>query len=165
MNLASLWKLPVLFLVENNLYAVSTKSSSSVAGGSVAKRAPGYEIPCRIVDGNDLEAVYFTAQEAIDFIRSGNGPFLIECHTYRIEGHYYGDAMLYRSKEEVDEWRKKDPLLHVETLFAERGIFTEAECRMIWNEVQQEVDEAVTIAESSPDPAIEALFEDVLTEG
>lgn len=165
MNLAALWRLPVLFLFENNHYAVSTEVSCSLAGGSVAKRAAGYDIPSQVVDGNDLELVHFATAEAIQYVRAGNGPYLLECHTYRIEGHYYGDAMVYRSKEEVEAWRKRDPLLRAESLLIERGILSEAECRAIQKEVQREVDEAVAYAESSPEPSIESLFEDVYTVG
>jgi acetoin:2,6-dichlorophenolindophenol oxidoreductase subunit alpha len=164
MNLAALWKLPVLFLFENNHYAVSTECNQSIAGGSLVKRAAGYDIKAACVDGNDLESVYFAAKDAIAYVRGGNGPFLLECETYRIEGHYYGDAMLYRSKDEVDAWRKKDPLLRVERMLVERGILNEEECRSTYQEVSAEVDEAVVYAEASPEPELSALFEDVLTE-
>ncbi len=165
MNLAALWKLPVLFLFENNGYAVSTRSSCSIAGGSLVKRAAGYGFPAQSVDGNDLEAVYFAGCEAIQYVRSGKGPFLLECNTYRIEGHYYGDAMVYRSKEETDEWRKKDPIARVEALLNSRGILTEPECRQVQAGVQREIDEAVAFAESSPEPTPDFLFEDIYTEG
>jgi pyruvate dehydrogenase E1 component alpha subunit len=165
MNLAAIWKLPVLFLFENNCYAVSTCSSYSMAGGSMVKRAAGYGLPAQTVDGNDLEAVYFAACEAIQYVRSGKGPYVLECNTYRIEGHYYGDAMVYRSKEETDEWRKKDPILRVEQRLIERGLLTEADCRQIQAAVQQEVNEAVQFAEASPEPDPAALFEDIYTEG
>ena len=165
MNLASLWKLPVLFLFENNRYAVSTECCRSMAGGSVVKRAAGYDIPGRVVDGNDLEAVHFAAMELIQYVRQGNGPGVLECHTYRIEGHYYGDAMVYRTKEEVEEWRTKDPLVRVESLLVQREILTQEQCRQIQVQVQQSVDEAVAFAENSPEPALESLFDDVYTAG
>ena len=163
MNLAALWKLPVVFLFENNHYAVSTECNQSIAGGSVAKRAAGYDMPSLCVDGNELEAVYFAAQKAIEHARSGKGPFLLECETYRIEGHYYGDAMLYRSKDEVDEWRKKDPILRTELLLIERGILSKEACNAIFKEVSREVEEAVAYAEASPEPEADAIFEDVYT--
>ncbi|MDP2966242.1 MAG: thiamine pyrophosphate-dependent dehydrogenase E1 component subunit alpha [Pelolinea sp.] len=163
MNLASLWKLPVLFLFENNRYAVSTETSRSMAG-NMEKRAAGYDLPFARVDGNDLEAVHFAAQDAIAYVRSGKGPFVMQGDTYRIEGHYYGDAMVYRSTEEVDGWRKKDPILRVEKLLAERGIMSEAEYQQVRAEIQQEVNEAVAFAEASPQPALESIFEDVYTE-
>jgi TPP-dependent pyruvate/acetoin dehydrogenase alpha subunit len=163
MNLASLWKLPVLFLFENNRYAVSTETSRSMAG-TMEKRAAGYDLPFVKVDGNDLEAVHFAAQDAIAYVRSGKGPFVMQGDTYRIEGHYYGDAMVYRSTEEVDGWRKKDPIMRVEKLLVDRGIMSEADYLIIRSEIQQEVDEAVVFAEASPQPAPESIFEDVYTE-
>lgn len=163
MNLASLWKLPVLFLFENNHYAVSTEVSRSMAG-SMAKRAAGYDIPFAEVDGNDVEAVYFKAEEVIEHVRSGKGPFVMQCNTYRMEGHYFGDAMVYRSSAEVEEWRKKDPILHVEKLFRERSILTDNEIVSLRSGVQAEVDEAVTFAENSPQPALDSIFNDVYSE-
>jgi len=163
MNLASLWKLPVLFLFENNRYAVSTETRTSMAG-SMEKRAAGYDLPFIKVDGNDLEAVHFAAQDAIAYVRSGKGPFVMQGDTYRIEGHYYGDAMVYRSTAEVDEWRKKDPIMRIENLLIERGIMSEPEYQIIRAEIQQEVDEAVAFAEASPQPAFDSIFEDVYSE-
>lgn len=164
MNLASLWKLPVIFLFENNRYAVSTEVGCSMAGCDMLKRAAGYAMPARAVDGNDLEAVHFASGEIIDFVRSGNGPYVLECDTYRIEGHYYGDAMVYRSKEEVEEWRRKDPIVRVEQSLIARGILKEEECRRIEAEVSESVAEAVRFAESSPAPALESIHEDIFTE-
>ena len=165
MNLAAIWKLPVLFLFENNEYAVSTRSEYSIAGGSLVKRAAGYDMPGVEVDGNDLETVYAAARVAIDYVRSGKGPYLLQCNSYRIEGHYYGDAMVYRSKEEVDEWREKDPILSTGKLLVSRGLLTEEQCQKIKEEIQQEVDEAVAYAENSPEPGLDSIFEDVFTEG
>jgi TPP-dependent pyruvate/acetoin dehydrogenase alpha subunit len=164
MNLAALWNLPVIFLFENNQYAVSTEVSCSMAGCNMMKRAAGYGIPATKVDGNNLEAVHFAAAEVIDYVRGGQGPYVLECETYRIEGHYYGDAMVYRSKEEVEQWRQKDPLVRAEKLLVQRGILSEAECRAIEAEVRQEVAAAVEFAENSPEPPLEAIFEDVFTE-
>ncbi len=163
MNLASLWKLPVLFLFENNHYAVSTEVGRSMAG-NMEKRAAGYDIPFVQVDGNDLETVHFTAEDVIHQVRSGEGPFVMQCDTYRIEGHYYGDAMIYRSGEEVDEWRKKDPIMRVEQLMVERGTLSEKEYQQIRADIKREVDEAVIFAEESPQPSLESIFEDVYTD-
>mgnify|MGYP000898613624 FL=1 len=163
MNLASLWKLPVLFLFENNHYAVSTEISRSMAG-SMAKRAAGYDIPFIEVDGNDVEAVHFAAEEVIDHVRSGNGPFVMQCNTYRMEGHYFGDAMVYRTSAEVEEWRKKDPILHVEQLFRERSILTVDEIANLRAGIQAEVDDAVAFAENSSQPALDSIFSDVYSE-
>lgn len=164
MNLAALWELPVIFLFENNCYAVSTEVNHSMAGCNMLNRAAGYGIPATKVDGNNLEEVHFAAEEAIDHVRSGKGPYLLECATYRIEGHYYGDAMLYRRKEEVEGWRQRDPIVRAETVIIERGILSEAECRGIEAEARKEVENAVEYAENSPEPPIESIFEDVFTE-
>jgi len=163
MNMASAWRLPVLFLFENNRYAVSTHTSKSM-GGSMEKRAAGYNLPFIQVDGMDLEAVYTAATDVIKYVRSGKGPFVMQCDTYRYEGHYYGDPMVYRTKEEVDEWRKKDPIIHVEDILVKRGTLTKEEYKKIKADIQAEVDEAVVFAEASPQPPIESIFEDVYTE-
>ena len=152
-------------MYENNCWAVSTRSEYSTSGGSLVNRAAGYGIPGKEVDGNDLEAVYQAGQEVINYVRSGKGPYLLQCNTYRIEGHYYGDAMVYRSKEEVDEWRKKDPIILVGKLLCERGVISESDCERIEAEVQKEVIDAIAYAEASPEPSIESIFEDVYTEG
>jgi len=163
MNMASVWKLPVLFLYENNKYAVSTHTSKSM-GGSMEKRAAGYDLPFIKADGMDLEAVYMAAKKAIAHVRSGKGSYVMQCDTYRYEGHYYGDPMIYRSKDEVDGWRKKDPIMRVEDIMVERGILTKEEYQKKRVDIQAEVDEAVAFAEASPQPPIESMFEDVYTE-
>lgn len=163
MNLASLWALPAVFVFENNRYAVSTEASCSMAGEDMLKRAEAYGIPASRVDGNDLEAVHFEAERILDQVRSGKGPHLLECDTYRIEGHYYGDAMVYRSKEEVEEWRRKDPIVRAEELVQQRGILSKDECRRMENEVSQEVQQAVEHAEASPEPSLDSIFDDVYT--
>ena len=163
MNIASAWQLPVLFLFENNKYAVSTHTSKSM-GGNMEKRAAGYDLPFMKVDGMDLEAVYSAAKKAIARVRSGKGPYILQCDTYRYEGHYYGDPMVYRSKEEIDGWRDKDPIKHIEGILIKRGILKKEEFQKIKEDIQLEVDEAVAFAEASPQPPIESIFEDVYTE-
>jgi TPP-dependent pyruvate/acetoin dehydrogenase alpha subunit len=163
MNMASAWKLPVLFLFENNQYAVSTHTSKSM-GGSMEKRAVGYDLPFVKVDGMDLEAVYIAAKEAIAYVRSGKGPYVLQCDTYRYEGHYYGDPMVYRSREEIDKWREKDPIQHIEDIMVKRDILSQEEYHKIREDIHTEVNEAVAFAEASPQPPIESMFEDVYTE-
>jgi len=163
MNMASAWKLPVLFLFENNRYAVSTHTSKSM-GGSMEKRAAGYDLPFKKVDGMDLEAVHMAAKEAITHVRSGKGPYILQCDTYRFEGHYYGDPMVYRTKEEMDGWREKDPIMRVEEIMVKRGILIKEEYQKKRADIQMEVNEAVAFAEASPQPPIESMFEDVYTE-
>lgn len=163
MNIASIWKLPVLFLFENNQYAVSTQTQRSMAG-SMEKRAMGYDLPFREVDGMDLEEVYFASEDAIEHVRSGKGPFVLQCNTYRFEGHYYGDPMVYRSRAEINEWRKKDPVLHVENIVLERKLLSPEENQKIREDIQLEVDQAVAFAENSAQPQMDSIFEDVYTE-
>ena len=128
------------------------------------KRAAGYDMPFLRVNGMDLEAVYFAAEEAIAYARSGNGPFLIQADTYRYEGHYYGDPMVYRTKEEIDSYREKDPIGYAEGLLFKRGIMKQDAITELRNSIQAEVDEAVAFAEASPQPTLESMFEDVYTE-
>jgi len=165
MNLAALWNLPVFFVCENNRYAVSTCCADSIAGGNLVKRAAGYGIAGASVDGNDLEAVYLAARAAIGHVRGGQGPYFLECATFRIEGHYVGDAMLYRSRTETDEWRKRDPILHVEHLLLDRGILSREDCEGMRAEIEEEVRGAVQYAESSPEPGPAAIYEDLFTDG
>ena len=163
MNMASAWKLPVLFVFENNCYAVSTHTSTSM-GGSMEKRAAGYDLPFKKVNGMDLEAIYFAAKKAITHVRSGNGPYVMQCDTYRYEGHYYGDPMVYRSKGEIESWRKKDPIVQIESILVERKILSEEEYEKIKADIQLEVDKAVSFAEASPQPQVESIYEDVYTD-
>ncbi len=162
MNLASLWKLPVLFLFENNHYAVSTEISRSMAG-SMAKRAAGTYIPFIEVDGNDVEAVHFAAEEVIDHVRSGNGPFVMQCNTYRMEGHYFGDAMVYRTSARWKNGARKIPSACGAVI--PRAL--DPDCRMKLQSargIQAEVDDAVAFAENSSQPALDSIFSDVYSE-
>jgi pyruvate dehydrogenase E1 component alpha subunit len=163
MNMASAWRLPVVFLFENNQYAVSTHTTRSM-GGSMEKRAAGYDLPFVQVDGMDLEQVYFAAQDAIAHARAGKGPIVMQADTYRYEGHYYGDPMIYRTKEEIDSYRANDPIARVERILVERNIESEDHIEKIKADIQAEVDDAVSFAEASPQPAINSMFEDVYTE-
>lgn len=135
-----------------------------MAGCNMMKRAEAYGIPARKVNGNKFEEVHYASAEIIEVVRKGNGPYLLECETYRIEGHYYGDAMVYRSNNEVEEWRRKDPINHLETLLINQAIVSEEECRLIETEIRMEVSDAVDYAISSPEPAMESIFEDIYTE-
>jgi len=164
MNLAALWGLPVLFLCENNQYAVSTHCSRAIAGGSVASRAQGYGMPSYVVDGNDLEAVHFAAAEALERVRSGAGPYLLECKTYRIEGHYVGDATVYREDDEVDAWIEQDPIQRVRRRLLEREVLSEEVLRAFDAEIEATIEEAVAFALESPEPDLESIYDDVYTD-
>lgn len=152
-NLASIWKLPVIFVCENNLYGVSTHITSVITVKNVADRASAYGIPGIVVDGNDVLAVYEVAQEAINRAREGKGPTLIECKTYRHRGHSRFDPAIYQPKEEKEEWFKNDPILHFKRYLVDKKIASEDEIKTIEKEVVAAMEEAVRFAKSSPDPA------------
>jgi pyruvate dehydrogenase E1 component alpha subunit len=160
-NMASTWKLPVVFICENNLYAMGTHQSRVMSIKSVAERASGYGIPGATVDGNDVLLVYEAAMAAVERARGGEGATLIECRTYRRRGHSRADPAKYRPKDEVEEWLRRDPI----TLFQERllqgGLLLSSEIEQIEEQVTAEVEEAVKFAKESPYPAPEEALEDV----
>lgn len=162
-NLASIWKLPVIFVVENNMYGISLPQTRSMRVQDIADRARAYDIPGFVVDGNDVIAVYEAAGEAIQRARAGEGPALIECKTYRYRGHFEGDPMIYRTREEEEMWKAKDPIPRFEAKLMEMGVLTEAQAREINERILAEVEEAVRFAEESPWPAPEEVLEDVYT--
>src|ERR1051326_7295502 len=126
-NMAAIWKLPVLYVCENNQYTMSTRSDWSVAGGDPARRAAGYGIPGVTVDGMDFFAVNAAAAELGERARRGDGPAYLMCTTYRYHGHHAGDPLNYREKEEVERWRQQDPIELVKRAAIDRGAMTEAE--------------------------------------
>jgi pyruvate dehydrogenase E1 component alpha subunit len=161
-NLAAIWKLPVIFMCENNLYQISLSYSRQQLITSVAERGKAYGIPGVSVDGQDVLAVYEATREAVERARRGEGPTLIEARTYRFRGHFEGDPQIYRSKEEVEWWmNNKDPIKIFEKYLLERGIATREELDAIWKRVSNEVEEAVKFAEESPYPSPEELYDDV----
>jgi pyruvate dehydrogenase E1 component alpha subunit len=162
-NMASIWKLPVIFVVENNMYGISLSQTRSMRVQDIADRAAAYDIPGFVVDGNDVIAVYEAAGEAIQRARAGEGPALIECKTYRYRGHFEGDPMIYRTREEEEMWKAKDPIPRFEAKLKEMGLLTEAQAREINERIIAQVEEAVRFAEESPWPAPEEVLEDVYT--
>jgi pyruvate dehydrogenase E1 component alpha subunit len=157
MNMASLWKLPVVFVCENNGYAVSTPVKEGVCTTSIADRAEAYCMPGRRVDGNDVLAVQAAAEKAIKRARHGDGPSLIEAVSYRWEGHFYGDPMLYRSKEELEEWKAKDPLPRFAAHLRDHGFAREEQLAKIRDEVQVAVNSATSFALNSPQPSVDEV--------
>ena len=155
LNLASLWKLPVIFVCENNLYATSISVRRSTPVENISVRAAGYGMPGITVDGNRVDDVYAAAKEAIERARRGDGPSLVECKTYRVRGHFEGDDAFYRSKEEVAEARKRDPIDYWKRLLKDAGEIAEAEVDEITAAIDAEVAEAAAFAEASPFPAPE----------
>ena len=166
MNLASLWKLPVIFVVENNGYAEMTSQAGHQVVIDVADRGYGYKIPAVVVDGNDIMAVYEATSEAVLKARKGEGPAIIECKTYRHSGHYVGDPEVYRDKDEVESWKRpeKDPIVRFENLLLEKKILNKEEVEKIKSAVGDEIDKAVAFAEQSPHPDPNDLMVNVYAE-
>jgi TPP-dependent pyruvate/acetoin dehydrogenase alpha subunit len=161
-NMAAIWKLPVIFVCENNLYASTTPATYALAGGSVAARAAGYGIPGVSVDGNDLLAVRKVVGEAVERARKGQGPSIVENKTYRYRGHFEGDPQRYRSSEEIDKVRTKDDPIHrFTTLLRKEGILSDKQEKAIRGEVILQIEEAVSYAKSAPLPRPEEALEDL----
>lgn len=163
-NLAGLWKLPVVFFCENNLYGEGTPQHKQAPITDLAIRAEGYAFPGVIVDGNDVLTVFEATQTAAVRARAGDGPTFIEGKTYRHRGHYEGDPMVYRSKEELEQWRKRDPIALFRRRLLEADLVTEAELDAITGQVFDTLDEAVQFAADSPQPepmsALEGVYFD-----
>src|SRR5919199_1026955 len=149
-NLATIWKLPVVYVCENNQYAMSARSDWSVAGGDPARRAAGYGIPGVTVDGMDFFAVNRAASELVERARRGEGPAYLVCNTYRYHGHHAGDPLNYREKEEVERWRLQDPIERVKKVALDRGDMTAAQIADLEVRVEAQIDEAVEFAKTSP---------------
>ncbi len=161
LNLASVWDLPVVFVCENNLYAEFTPQAVHTKAACIADRAAVYGMRGVRVDGNDVPALFAAATEAVEAARSGAGPTLLEAMTYRYHGHHEGDPMAYRSKEEVEAWRARDPIPRFRAWLFDRSLLTPTEDGRLANEVQAEVDAATAFARESPWPVPEAALEDV----
>jgi pyruvate dehydrogenase E1 component alpha subunit len=163
-NLAGLWKLPVLFFCENNLYGEGTPQSQQAAVADLAERAAGYGFPGVIVDGNDVVAVYQAVLDAAARARAGEGPTFVEGKTYRQRGHYEGDPMVYRSVQEMEEWKGRDPVPAFRARLLGSGLFTEADLEEAVGGVMERLDQAVAYAEASPKPdpasALEGVYAD-----
>jgi TPP-dependent pyruvate/acetoin dehydrogenase alpha subunit len=160
-NLASIWKLPVVYVIENNMYAETTCIADTCNLTDIADRAAAYGIPGVTVDGNDVMAVYEAVGAAVAKARKGEGPTLVECKTCRHHGHYEGDTMTYRDTKEVDECKKRDPIPRFRKKLAEMGVLTEKEAEKIDQEIAQEIEAAVKFAAESPFPDPEEALEDV----
>ena len=166
LNLASLWKLPVVFFLENNLYGMGTHIERARAGGrEIYDDIAAYSIPGANVDGQDVLAVQEASREAVDRVRSGAGPVFIEAMTYRFRGHSVADAQAYRSRDEIGAWRENnDPLVNLRNLALGESIMDASEFEQIDKEARVVVDEAVQFAEDSPEPAPDALFDHVYSQ-
>jgi pyruvate dehydrogenase E1 component subunit alpha len=164
LNLAALWKLPVLFVCENNLYAMGTALELSESETDIHLKAQAYRLPAEAVDGMDVVAVEAAAQRAVAAIRAGNGPQFLECRTYRFRAHSLFDAELYRDKAEVESWKQRGPILRFGTWLRENDLLHETELQAIEAEVAAEVDAAVVFADAGEWEPIEDLTKDVYAE-
>jgi pyruvate dehydrogenase E1 component alpha subunit len=160
-NLAAIWDLPVVFICENNMYGMSLSSKKSVGAESIAVRAVAYGIPGKVVDGNDVFAVADAVEEAVAFARKGNGPSLLECRTYRWKGHSKSDANLYRTREEIDGWKRRCPIRRLVERMIRDGIITSAEAQAIDERAKADIETAVAFAQSSPEPDLSEAATDV----
>lgn len=166
LNLASVWKLPVIYVCENNLYAETTSIKRTVNIEDIADRSKSYNIPGIIVDGMDVIDVYQKIENAIKEyrLREGKGPVLIEAKTYRFRGHWEGDPIIYRTEEETREWMKKDPIVRLEDKILKEKILKESDLAGIKNDISDEIEEAVEFAKKSPEPAKETALDNVFFE-
>ncbi|WP_136416399.1 MULTISPECIES: pyruvate dehydrogenase (acetyl-transferring) E1 component subunit alpha [Oxalobacteraceae] len=162
MNLAALWRLPVLFLCENNFYAMGTALARSESQTDLCIKAASYKIPVMKVDGMDVLAVHEATKQAAQHVRAGEGPFFVEFQTYRFRPHSMFDPDLYRDKAEIEEWKKRGPIHTFSARLKEEGKLTEAEFLAIDAQAEQEVQAAVAFAEASEWEPVEALMKDVV---
>jgi pyruvate dehydrogenase E1 component alpha subunit len=164
MNLAAAWKLPAIFVCENNGYGISLSAEASTSLKDISVRAAGYGMPGYTVDGNDVFAINESMQKALDRAKAGEGPSLIECKTARWFGHWTGDPQVYRTKEEVDEWKKKCPIKRLRAYMVENDVLTEQELFEIEQQSQLAVEEAAKFALESPEPDPATVMDDVFFE-
>lgn len=167
LNMSVIWNLPVVFLIENNQYAFYTPYREVIATQDVATRGEAFKMPAKTIDGNDVEEVYLAAREATERARAGGGPVLIECKTYRLAGHFLGDpdgGRWYRvgGPQEIEQWRKKDPIERCKAKILQRGYLTEQEFQEIERSVHSEVDDALKFTQEStsetPDDSLKYVF-------
>lgn len=161
MNLAALWQLPVLFVCENNFYAMGTALDRSEAETDIHAKAAGYRVPADVVDGMNVVEVEGAARRAAEAVRAGEGPRFLECRTYRFRAHSMFDPQLYRTKEEVAAWEKKDPILRFQNWALEAGLVHRDDVADIEQSVAAEIAEAVAFAEAAEWEPVETMLEDV----
>jgi len=166
LNLSKVWKLPILWVCENNLYGMGTAVDRASAVSEIRQKAEGYCIPSNRADGMDIMNVRQVGEQALEYIRSGQGPFFLEIETYRFRGHSMGDPERYRKAEEVKCWEEEeDPIGIYRKYLAAQGIANEAELDALDLKTLQEIQEAIQFAETSPEPAPETLFQDIYADG
>ena len=164
LNLAALWQLPVLFVCENNRYAMGTALKFTESETEIYKKAAAYKINSKQIDGMDVIDVAKAAKRAVEDIKDGGGPMFLECLTYRFRAHSMFDAELYREKTEVEEWKKKDPLIVFENKLGEMGLWSEIDIKAIEQEIKNTIDEAVEFSENGTLEPLEDLEKFVYSE-
>lgn len=162
MNIAAIWRLPVIFFCENNLYGMGSPVDEVFAVKEIYRMAEAYEIPGKLIDGMDVIAVHEAMNEVVDWVRSGNGPYFVEGLCYRFRGHSIADPSEYRHKDEEEKWKAKDPINAIRSQILNEQVATEAELSAIDKEVEQIIDDAVHYANESPEPELETLYEDIV---
>ncbi|MCL2878244.1 MAG: thiamine pyrophosphate-dependent enzyme, partial [Acidobacteria bacterium] len=162
LNLAGIWKLPLLFVCENNGYGVNTPASYAMAAGDITRIPEAYHITSQVIDGNDVEAVHAAAGEAVARLRKGDGPYFLECKTYRWYPHFLSKNIEdLRPAEEIQAWKERCPVNAYEALLVERGVLTPARLKSIREKTLRKVEEAYAFALDSPFPAPEDALQDV----
>ncbi len=161
MNMAAIWDLPVVYICENNQYAMSYSVDKAFAVDKISDRAAAYGMPGVTVDGNDVMAVYEAVSEAVQRARAGEGPSLIENVTYRWRGHSKSDANVYRTREEIQAWKEKDPITRFRKQLLDEEILTSEQADALIEEADAIIEDAVEFAESSPEPSLDAIEEGV----
>ena len=161
MNMAAIWRLPVLFFCENNLYGMGTPVEEVFAKRDIFRVAEAYDMPSQQVDGMDVLAVREATQTAVDLVRAGQGPYFIEALTYRFRGHSIADPAEYRSRAEEQRWQREDPITSYKEWLMANDFASQGDMEAVDQAVEREVDEAVRFADESPAPPPEALFENV----
>ncbi|MCI0526889.1 MAG: pyruvate dehydrogenase (acetyl-transferring) E1 component subunit alpha [Nitrospira sp.] len=164
MNLAVLWQLPVLFVCENNLYAMGTALKLSESVIDLTQKAASYAMTAAAVDGMNVLAVEAAAKKATEFVRTGKGPYFLECRTYRFRAHSMFDAELYREKSEVEAWKKRDPIVTLTQYFKDHGLLTDADLNELEQRVATEIEEAVAFSEAGAWEPVEDLTRFVYSE-
>ncbi len=163
MNLAALWKLPVLFICENNLYAMGTALSRSHSQTDITKKAESYGMKSEAIDGMNVMEVRDAAERAIEFVREKSEPFLLEAHTYRFRAHSMYDPELYRSKDEVEDWKDRGPIESFQSELLEKNEISESEIAQMEEKIKAEIEEAVAFAEAGELEPLSDLLKDVYT--
>ncbi len=161
LNMAAIWDLPIVYVCENNQYGMSMSVRKACKIENISQRAAGYGMRGVTVDGNDVLEVYDAATEAVKRARAAEGPTLLECKTYRWKGHSKSDQERYRTKEEIEAWKEKDPIKRFRETLVSEGVISEGEAKQIEEEASQTIAEALEYAMASPEPSVDTILEGV----